>query len=116
MIQLADMFFPTRPPYLIGICNVDEVSAVAASLASAVSTPTFSTHSSQSSRNGSDYNLVRAILSARQGMSELEVHGIRETTWAEVELVRGVVEPQYQETRAEKPMREMDGPAAIMRR
>ena len=97
IVQFADLFFSGRPPYLIGVYKTDEASAVTASIVSAFQSPARPyTQSSQPSEHADSYKLCRAIIRTRSGSSEVYVVSIKETDWAEVEHVRGIVEPEYQ--------------------
>jgi hypothetical protein len=96
-IQFADAFFPTKPPYLVGACTVDHTSAVAASILSACPESVHTLSSSAQSSKRPDYPLCRAIVRTKNAMKEVEVLKIRESSWSELEYIRGVVEPQYQD-------------------
>ena len=96
-VQFADLFFPGRPPYLIGTCKTDEASAVIASFLSASPSPRVPfTQCSQPSEQGDSYRICRAIIRTKPGASQVYVLNIKETDWTEVEHVRGIVKPAYQ--------------------
>ena len=102
IVQFADLFFPSRPPYLIGKCKTDEASAVVASIMSRAASPAAPfTQCSQTTEHCNSYKICRALIRAKLGSSEVCVLNIKETDWAEVEHVRGIVEPGYQDVREE---------------
>ena len=108
-LQLADLFFPDRPPYLDATCELGEEGTIFDDDVRNLTTPkpTAAGMKSNAFRNrkmGS--KLCRTIVqvkqkqvaasSPRKQAADVKVLSIWETDWEDVERVRGIVDPQYQ--------------------